>query len=119
MAVLKASEKLKILALGKATLKEINELEQEALTEGDTTDEKKTEELKATDTKTEHDEENGSSKSKEDDAPVSSSVDEKDKEIEQLKAQIEQMQKDNINADNSSDTPSGEAALLDIFKDFR
>ena len=122
--VLSATEKLKILATGKATLKEINELEKQA--EGETTNENDTQTNESTierkeevdkDTETVTDESN---ESKEDDASVSSSVeDEKNKKIAELESKIKQMQKDNVNADNSGDVIDTETALLNIFKDFK
>ena len=122
--VLSATEKLKILATGKATLKEINELEKQA--EGETKDEDDTQTVKSTterkeevdkDAKTVTDK---SSESEKDDESVSSSVeDEKEKKIAELESQIKQMQKDNVNADNSGDVTDTETALLNIFKDFK
>ena len=122
--VLSATEKLKILATGKATLKEINELEKQA--EGETTNENDTQTNESVVERKEEVNEDAetvtdkSNESKEDDAPVSSSVeDEKDKKIAELESQIKQMQKDNVNADNSGDVVDTETALLNIFKDFK
>lgn len=125
--VLSATEKLKILATGKATLKEINELEKQA--EGDeqheenaTNNETETsinvvkEETKqdADNKPNEHD------KSEETDAPIQTSVDdEKDKKIAELENKIKELQQDNVHEDNSGSVIDTDTALLNIFKDFK
>ena len=124
--VLSATEKLKILATGKATLREINELEKQA--EGESKNE-------SNDTQTnepvverkeevvEHAEKtsNESREPEKNESPFSSSVeeDERDKKISELEAQIKEMQKDNVNEDNSGSVIDTDTALLNIFKDFK
>ena len=128
MAILKASEKLKILALGKATLKEINELEKQAEGESNELEPTATGEKEPTATgeketeqnETEHSEGYESKPAEETDASVSSSVeDEKDKRIEELEAKVKQLQADNVHEDNSGNLEDPETALLNIFKDFK
>lgn len=123
--VLSATEKLKILATGKATLKEINELEKQA--EGESNNE--INDTQANEPVVEGKKEvvenaektsNESGEPEKNESPISSSVeDEKDKKIAELELQIKQMQKDNVNADNSGDVIDTETALLNIFKDFK
>lgn len=124
--VLSATEKLKILATGKATLKEINELEKQA--EGESNNESN--DTQANEPVVEGKKEvveNAEKTSNESWEPeknvshVSSSVeeDERDKKIAELEAQIKEMQKDNVNEDNSGDVIDTDTALLNIFKDFK
>lgn len=124
--VLSATEKLKILATGKATLKEINELEKQA--EGESKNENN--DTQANEHVVEGKKEvvenaektsNESGEPKENESPVSSSVeeDERDKKIAELEAQIKEMQKDNVNEDNSGSVIDTDTALLNIFKDFK
>jgi hypothetical protein len=123
--VLSAAEKLKILATGKATLKEINELEKQA--EGEKTNENETQTTESVverkEEVVEHAEKtsNESGEPEKNESPVSSSVeeDERDKKIAELEAQIKEMQKDNVNEDNSGDVIDTDTALLNIFKDFK
>ena len=125
--VLSAKEKLLILATGKATLKEINELEKQA--EGENNEPKNTTNTETNQTvnagKEEIDENDDTpadqpGEPKEDDVPDSSPVDdEKDKKIAELEAQIKEMQKDNVNEDNSGSVIDTDTALLNIFKDFK
>lgn len=125
--VLSAKEKLLILATGKATLKEINELEKQAEGEkNETKDESNTETNQTVNTGKEEIDENDDapadqpSESEKDDVSDPSPVeDEKDKEIAKLKAQIKEMQKDNVNEDNSGSVIDADTALLNIFKDFK
>lgn len=126
--VLSATEKLKILATGKATLKEINELEKQAegekpggeenatnnKTETSVDDVKKETEQDANKESDEHD------KSEETDAPIQTSVeDEKDKKIAELENKIKELQQDNVHEDNSGSVIDTDTALLNIFKDFK
>lgn len=125
--VLSAKEKLLILATGKATLKEINELEKQA--EGENNEPKGGTNKKADSTVNDGEEEvdenddapkDQHGEPKEDDVPDSSPIDdEKDKKIAELEAQIKEMQKDNVNEDNSGSVIDTDTALLNIFKDFK
>lgn len=125
--VLSAKEKLLILATGKATLKEINELEKQAEGENNelqigtnketdqTVNAGKEETIKNDDAPADQ-----PGEPKEDDVPDPSPVDdEKDKKIAELEAQIKEMQKDNVNEDNSGSVIDTDTALLNIFKDFK
>ena len=89
MAVLTATEKLKILALGKATLKEINELEAEA------------------------------EKEPPKEEPPKEEPDEKDKRIAELEAQLKEAQADNVHGNNETPSVSFEEQLNEMFKDIR
>ena len=89
MAVLTATEKLKILALGKATLKEINELEAEA------------------------------EKEPPKEEPPKDEPDEKDKRIAELEAQLKEAQADNVHGNNETPSVSFEEQLNEMFKDIR
>ena len=89
MAVLTATEKLKILALGKATLKEINELEAEA------------------------------EKEPPKEEPPKEEPDEKDKRIAELEAQLKEAQADNVHGNNETPSVSFEEQLNEMFKDVR
>ena len=125
--VLSAKEKLLILATGQATLKEINELEKQA--EGENNEPKYGTNTKTDQTvnagKEEVDENDDTptdqpGEPKKDDVPDPSPVDdEKDKKIAELEAQIKEMQKDNVNEDNSGSIIDTDTALLNIFKDFK
>ena len=125
--VLSAKEKLLILATGKATLKEINELEKQA--EGEKNEPKdgaNTETNQTINAGKEEVDENDDTpadqpgESEKEDASVQAPVDdEKDKKIAELEAQIKEMQKDNVNEDNSGSVIDADTALLNIFKDFK
>lgn len=125
--VLSAKEKLLILATGKATLKEINELEKQV--EGEKNESKdgadKETDQAINEGKKEIDENDEAPadqpiEPKKDDVPDPSPVDdEKDKKIAELEAQIKEMQKDNVNEDNSESVIDADTALLNIFKDFK
>lgn len=125
--VLSAKEKLLILATGKATLKEINELEKQA--EGEKNEPKdgadKETDQAINEGKKEVDKNDDTpadqpGESKKDDVPDPSPIeDEKDKKIAELEAQIKEMQKDNVNEDNSGSVIDADTALLNIFKDFK
>lgn len=125
--VLSAKEKLLILATGKATLKEINELEKQAEGENNELQIGTNKETNQTinEGKKEVDENDEApadqpGESEKDDASVQASVDdEKDKKIAELEAQIKEMQKDNVNEDNSGSVIDTDTALLNIFKDFK
>lgn len=126
MAILKASEKLKILALGKATLKEINELEKEAEKEGESNEVPPAKDDKKPESKEgKQNESNEDGKSKEDSKEsnetehVTDEPDEKDKRIAELEKQLKEVQDTNIHGDNSGSTVDTETALMDIFKTFR
>ena len=126
--VLSATEKLKILATGKATLKEINELEKQA--EGEkpggeenaTNNETKTS-VNVVKEETKQDADNESDehdKSEETNAPIQTPVeDEKDKKIAELENKIKELQQDNVHEDNSGSVIDTDTALLNIFKDFK
>lgn len=125
--VLSAKDKLLILATGKATLKEINELEKQAEGENNVSKDganKETDQA-INEGKKEVDENDDApadqpGESKKDDVPDPSPVeDEKDKKIAELEAQIKEMQKDNVNEDNSGSVIDADTALLNIFKDFK
>ena len=92
MAILSATEKLKLLVSGKATLKEINELEKQA------EDEKTDPEPK-----------------------VDPEPDEKDKRIAELEAQLKEAQKENVNGNNETfnTNVSFDEQLNEMFKDIR
>ena len=94
MAILTATEKLKILALGKATLKEINELE--ALAEKEPPKEEPPKE-----------------------EPPKDEPDEKDKRIAELEAQLKEAQADNVHGNNETQSVSFEEQLNEMFKDIR
>lgn len=125
--VLSAKDKLLILATGKATLKEINELEKQA--EGENNESKdgtnKETDQAINEGKKEIDENDDApadqpGESKKDDVSDQAPVeDEKDKKIAELEAQIKEMQKDNVNEDNSGSIIDTDTALLNIFKDFK
>ena len=125
--VLSAKEKLLILATGKATLKEINELEKQAEGENNVSKDganKETDQA-INEGKKEVDENDDApadqpGESKKDDVSDQAPVeDEKDKKIAELEAQIKEMQKDNVNEDNSGSVIDTDTALLNIFKDFK
>lgn len=125
--VLSAKDKLLILATGKATLKEINELEKQAEGENNVskdgankeTDQAINEGKKEVD-KNDDAPADQPGEPKEDDVSDPPSVeDEKDKKIAELEAQIKEMQKDNVNEDNSGSVIDADTALLNIFKDFK
>lgn len=97
MAVLSATEKLKILALGKATLKEINELEAQA------ENEPKEEPPKEEPPKEEPPKE----------------LDEKDKRIAELEVQLKEAQADNVHGNNETPRVSFDEQLTEMFKDIR
>ena len=99
MAVLTATEKLKILALGKATLKEINELEAEAEKEPPKEEPPKEEPPK--------------------EEPPKDEPDEKDKRIAELEAQLKEAQADNVHGNNETPSVSFEEQLNEMFKDIR
>ena len=101
MAILTATEKLKILALGKATLKEINELE--ALAEKEPKEPPKEEPPKEEPPKEEPPKE----------------PDEKDKRIAELEAQLKEAQADNVHGNNETPSVSFEEQLNEMFKDIR
>ena len=103
MAVLTATEKLKILALGKATLKEINELE--ALAEKEPKEEPPKEEPPKEEPPKEE--------------PPKEEPDEKDKRIAELEAQLKEAQADNVHGNNETPNVSFEEQLNDMFKDIR
>lgn len=125
--VLSAKDKLLILATGKATLKEINELEKQAEGENNVSKDGANKETdKAINEGKKEVDENDEAPAdqpgepKEDDVPDPSPVeDEKDKKIAELEAQIKEMQKDNVNEDNSGSVIDADTALLNIFKDFK
>ena len=125
--VLSAKEKLLILATGKATLKEINELEKQAEGENNVSkDGANTETNQTVNEGKEKVDENDDTpadqpgESEKDDTSVQAPVeDEKDKKIAELEAQIKEMQKDNVNEDNSGSVIDADTALLNIFKDFK
>ena len=104
MAVLTATEKLKILALGKATLKEINELEAEAEKEPPKEEPPKEEPPKEEPPKEE---------------PPKEEPDEKDKRIAELEAQLKEAQADNVHGNNETPSVSFEEQLNEMFKDIR
>ena len=116
MAILKASEKLKILALGKATLKEINELE--AMAEKEQPDEPKPEPTPKPTPEPKPDEPKPDEPTPDEPTPEPQ-PDEKDIRIAELEKQISDMQQQNVNQDNSGSVENSETALLDIFKSFR
>ena len=99
MAILTATEKLKILALGKATLKEINELEALAEKEPPKEEPPKEEPPKEESPKGE--------------------PDEKDKRIAELEAQLKEAQADNVHGNNETPSVSFEEQLNEMFKDIR
>ena len=103
MAILSASEKLKILATGKATLKELNELEKMAETE----DANKMETVEPK----EEPKEEPKKEPKED---------EKDKRIAELEAQLKEAQADNVHANNGNEKElSFEEQLDTMFRDYK
>ena len=109
MAVLTATEKLKILALGKATLKEINELEAEAEKEPPKEEPPKEEPPKEEPPKEEPPKEE----------PPKEEPDEKDKRIAELEAQLKEAQADNVHGNNETPSVSFEEQLNEMFKDVR
>ena len=113
MAVLKASEKLKLLAMGKATLKEINELEAQALQEGE---EDATQELQSAITDQET---NSSEQPKETDASLQTSIEEKDAKIAELEKKLKEAQEANVHENIGGSEPSFDEQLNDMFKGYR
>ena len=111
MAILTATEKLKILALGKATLKEINELE--ALAEKEPKEPPKEEPPKEEPPK----EEPPKEEPPKEEPPKE--PDEKDKRIAELEAQLKEAQADNVHGNNETPSVSFEEQLNEMFKDIR
>lgn len=120
MAVLKASEKLKLLAMGKATLKEINELEAQALQEGE---EDASQELqsaiKEETTETAAKETDSSEQPKETDASIQNALDEKDAKIAELEEKLKEAQANNVHNDIGGNEPSFDEQLDEMFKGYR
>ena len=110
MAVLSASEKLKILALGKATLKEINELEAQAADEPEPTPEPEPqptpqpEPQPAPEPQTE---------------PQPDEPDEKDLKIAELEKKLKEAQEANVHENIGGSEPSFDEQLDDMFKGYR
>ena len=127
MAVLSATEKLKILATGKATLKEINELEKMAETE-DAKNEpivKVLEQPGANEPQPKEEpganepqpkEEPGANEPQPKEEPKE---DEKDKRIKELEAQLKEAQADNVHGNNETPSVSFDEQLNEMFKDIR
>ena len=109
MGVLSSTEKLKILAFGKATLKEINELEELAANEPESiptpepTPEPNTEPTPEPNVEPESNTE----------------PDEKDKRIAELEKQLEEARTNNIHANNDGIQPSFDEQLDNMFKGYR
>ena len=123
MGVLSATEKLKILALGKATLKEINELEELAANEPDTVSNIQTKTETETETETEPQTGDVSNANQENESSVQTSVesepDEKDKRIAELEEQLKEAQANNVYANNDGSVPSFDEQLDNMFKGYR
>lgn len=125
--VLTATEKLKVLATGKATLKEINELEKQAETEGNNNAGTPDNVTGATSTKGASGETNPGEKGTGETTPeVNPEIEdykrqlaEKDAQLAEKDAQLKQAQLDAQHADNSDQTDYSDAALLNIFKGIR
>ena len=111
MAILTASEKLKVLATGKATLKELNELEKMAETEDAIKNEPIVKVL----------EQPGGDDSQPKEEPKEEpKEDEKDKRIAELEAQLKEAQADNVHANNGNEKElSFEEQLDTMFKDYK
>ena len=107
MALLTASEKLKILVSGKATLKELNDLEKQAETEAkdDPKDDPK-------------DAPKDDPKDDPKDEPT-----EKEKEllekIKDLESKLSEAQQDNVNGNSGGSEPSFDEQLDSMFKNYR
>ena len=99
MAVLTATEKLKILALGKATLKEINELEAEAATEPEPQPEPTPE--------------------PQPEPTPEPQPDEKDLKIAELEQKLKEAQANNVHENIGGNEPSFDEQLDDMFKGYR
>ena len=102
MAFISAKDKLMILVTGKATLKEINELEKQAELE-------KEEPPKEEPPKDEPPKEE----------PPKDEPDEKDKRIAELEAQLKEAQAENVNGNSGGNEPSFDEQLESMFKDYR
>ena len=107
MAVLTATEKLKILALGKATLKEINELEAEAATEPEPQPEP-TPEPQPEPTPEPQPE-----------PTPEPQPDEKDLKIAELEQKLKEAQANNVHENIGGNEPSFDEQLDDMFKGYR
>ena len=114
MAILTASEKLKILATGKATLKELNELEKMAEKE-DANNEPIVNVLEQPGGDEPQPKEGPKEEPKEE-----PKEDEKDKRIAELEAQLKEAQADNVHANNGNEKElSFEEQLDTMFKDYK
>lgn len=114
MAVLTATEKLKILVSGKATLKELNDLEKQAETEALETPEPKETEPKETEAK--------ETEPKETETKDSVSIEEYNKllaKIDEMDTMLKEAQQENVNGNSGGKEPSFDEQLNDMFKDVR
>ena len=118
MGVLSASEKLKILATGKATLKELNELEKMAETEDANKDEPIVKVLEQPGGGEPQPKEEPKEEPKED-PKEEPKEDEKDKRIAELEAQLKEAQADNVHGNNETPSVSFDEQLSEMFKDIR
>ena len=110
MAVLSATEKLKILALGKATLKEINELEAEAAAEPEPQPEPQPEP---------NPEPQPEPTPEPQPKPQPDEPDEKDLKIAELEQKLKEAQEANTHKDIGGHEPSFDEQLDDMFKGYR
>ena len=115
MAVLSASEKLKILALGKATLKEINELEAQAADEPEPTPEPEPQPTPQPEpTPQPNPQPTPEPQPDEPDEP-----DEKDLKIAELEKKLKEAQEANVHKNIGGSEPSFDEQLDDMFKGYR
>lgn len=107
MAVLTATEKLKILALGKATLKEINELEAEAAAEPEPQPEPTPEPQQEPQPEPTPE------------PQPEPQPDEKDLKIVELEEKLKEAQANNVHKEIGGSEPSFDEQLDDMFKGYR
>lgn len=121
MAVLKASEKLKLLAMGKATLKEINELEAQALQEIEENEPSVLQPQEIVEGRKESaaEETDGSKQSEEADASLQASIEEKDAKIAELEEKLKEAQANNVHENIGGSEPSFDEQLDEMFKGYR
>ena len=112
MAFISAKDKLMILVTGKATLKEINELEKQAELE-------KEEPPKEEPPKDEPPKEEPPKDEPPKEEPPKDEPDEKDKRIAELEAQLKEAQAENVNGNSGGNEPSFDEQLESMFKDYR
>ena len=120
MALLTATEKLKILVSGKATLKELNDLEKQAETEAKDDPKDEPKDNPKDDPK---DEPKDNPKDDPKDEPKDSvSIEEYNKllaKIDEMDAMLKEAQEENVNGNSGGNEPSFDEQLNNMFKDVR